>query len=241
MVQTRWRVTARDLELLGWIGRWRFVATDQIVRRYGTGIDATRAVNRRLQALREVGLLDSARIVTMTPTLHWLTVEGLRTVGAAGVSKPPRVAEIMHDYEVVELATWLERKHPELAIHTEREVRSWEAPNRHLIPEPKYSLRTVRPGGSPGRLYPDLVSVGRDGQVWGHEYEASVKEHGRLVRLMLTYAAVSTHRGAVYYVTPATAGAVKRAADDANRIAQERGQGRPIAVSDWPIQQERGQ
>ena len=174
----------------------------------------------------------------MTPTLHWLTVEGLRTVGVAGVSKPPRVAEIMHDYEVVEVAHSLEASHPDMLLHSEREIRSWEAPNRHLTPQPKYSLPMVRPGGAQGRLYPDLVTVSQDGHVWGHEYEASVKEHGRLVRLMLTYAASTTHRGAVYYVTPVTALSVRRAAEEANRVAHDRGQGRPIAVREWANRQE---
>lgn len=221
--------------MLNWIGRWRFVATDQLVRRFGSGVDPTRSLNRRLEAMRDLGLVQSERVVTMVPTLHWLTVDGLRTIGASSViSKPPRVAEIVHDYQVVELACWLENARPELRLYTEREIRSWEAPNRYLTPEPVYSLTTVRAGGKQGRIYPDFVSLSPEEHVWGHEFESSVKEHGRLVRLMLAYAASPTHRGAVYYASPRTNKTVRRAAEEANRIANDRGQGCPIAVRSWP-------
>lgn len=160
----------------------------------------------------------------------------MRVVGLEGAVVSPRLSHIVHDLTVVDVARYLAEHKPEHELFTEREIRRVETPNQHEgRVEHRFTLRLPEVTSRFSRVYPDLVSVAPSGVTWAHEVEASRKEHRRLVRLMLAYSAAPNINFARYYALSAVRQSVGRAADEANRIASERGQGRPITVVDWPI------
>lgn len=240
MSDVRWRVTARDTRWLEWMARWRFTTAPLIEREFtGRGESAPlKAVERRLRGLAELGLLEYERVLADVPRLYWLTGDGVHAAGQHGAVAKPKLAEIRHDLAVMDVAHWLASERvPSHSLVTEREIRREEWATRGEPKPKRYSLPLPHPGsGRAGRAWPDLVSVSPEGKAWGHEVEASVKDHRRLVRLMLGFATSDVYRGAVYYPTSErTRESVQRAADEANETAQARGGRRPIAVTPWPI------
>lgn len=233
-----WRVTERDLSWLAWIGRWRAVTAQSLSEEFAARGESAplKKVETRLRAMRSLGLVDASRVLADRPRLHWLTREGMRVAGLEGAVVKPRLSHIIHDLTVVDVARYLTERRPEHELHTEREIRRVETPNQHQTEvEQRFTLTLPEATSRFSRIFPDLVSVAPDSTTWAHEVEATRKEHRRLVRLMLAYAAAPNITYARYYALPAVGSSVRRAAAEANRIATERGQGKPIMVTDWPI------
>jgi len=71
------RMTARDLEIVRWVGRLRMASASQIAERFGLG----RAVGyARLSGLVNLGLLEHARIFHAAPGVYLGTRAGLAAV-----------------------------------------------------------------------------------------------------------------------------------------------------------------
>lgn len=230
------RITERDVEWLEWASRWRFVTGPAIAREWERRGETVwpQAVDRRLRAFVQLGLVEFERVLADAPRLFWLTRAGMQMAGVEGAVVSPKFADIRHDVTVLDVAHWLasERAASHTLI-TEREIRRSETPNQHEAVELHYALhlpeRTTH-----SRAYPDLVSVNSNGRAWGHEVEWSKKEHRRLVRLMLGYAASDVYAGAVYYAGPKVRASVERAAREANQTARERYDREPIHIEPWP-------
>lgn len=238
MVEVGWRVTERDVRWLEWMGRWRFVTAPMIEREFTSRGESAplKAIERRLRGLTTLGLVEFERLLAGLPRLYWLTLDGLRTAGLDGAVARPKLAEVMHDATVVDVAHWLTRyRVPSHTLVTEREIRRMEWGTRGEEKQAVYSL-PLPERAARGRAWPDLVSVNAEGKAWGHEVEHSVKEHRRLVRLMLAYAGSDVFRGAVYYPTSEkTFASVSRAAEEANATSANRYNRRnAINVVRWP-------
>lgn len=232
----RWLVTGRDLAWLGWLGRWRFATAAQLARHFeGVGESApVRVVERRLRGCRDLGLVESARVLHAASSVHWLTRDGLRLVGLNGGSHPPRVAQFRHDLGMVDLAHWWGRDRPGWGLVTEREIRRDETPNPYSDAPPRWSLQPPGAVSTYRRLYPDLVTISPQGKAFGLELELSRKDHARLVRLMSTYALNEAYAGAAYFADATVLPRVQAAAEAANQRSAEAGRGRRITVRPWP-------
>lgn len=196
-------------------------------------------VERRMRVLIDVGFLEHDRLLHEWPRVHWLSRAGMRAAGLTGAVVEPKVAELDHDLEVVELAHHLAQLQPTHRMVTEREIRRVE-PNPAAGPEAGVHADIARDQqfgtgrGTGGRAFPDLVSVSDDGaQVWVHELERSRKPGPRLERIMLAYAFAEHITGVVYWAFPALVGPVQAAADAANARAREAGRGPAVVVREW--------
>lgn len=240
VVARRWLLTERDVEWLAWVGRWRFVSAGQLSREFGRrGLSApVKVVERRLRAMRELGLVSSERVVADVPAVHSLTRDGMRVVGLSGPVVGPKLAEFRHDLAVTDLACELLLQKPGHRLVTEREVRHAETPNQ-LARETSVGVvrrwSVVLPEKRFGGVYPDLVTETPSGAVWAHELEASRKEHRRLVRLMLAYARASYVRGVKYYAVESVLAGVKKAALEANALSASEGLPARVDVEGWPL------
>ena len=114
------RVTARDREIVRWIGRLRMATAGQVADRFELG----RAVSyARLSGLVRLGLLEHARIFHAAPGVYLATRAGLASVDLA---LPPARVDLRtydHDLELSELVAELEREFGAARIVTEREMR----------------------------------------------------------------------------------------------------------------------
>lgn len=241
-----WRLTERDLEWLRFVGRFPFATPPTIQRELARlhGEANMRSVWRRVQAAREMGLVETKRFVADKPAAVWLTREGMNAAGVPGEVSTPRLGQFHHDLHVLDLAQWLVVERPQHTLVTEREMRREDTPNSAEADEPKWAVhrRTVdghRSGGAT-RVYPDLVTVRADGKHLIHEVEVSPKEVRRLVRLMLSYLHSDVVAGVRYYCLPAAEERVKRAAEAAKARAAELGLAPHIYVVPWDETQIQG-
>lgn len=231
-----WRLTGRDREWLTFVGRWPFVTAPNIqrelIRLHGQANE--RSVWRRIQAAREMALVETRRFVADKPAAVWLTREGMSVVGLSGDVTTPRLGQFHHDLHVLELAQWLVVERPQHLLVTEREMRRDDTPNNTENIEPQWAVhrRTAdgRLSGGATRVYPDLVTVRGDGRHLIHEVEVSPKDIRRLVRLMMSYLHSDVVAGVRYYCLPLALDRVQRAAELANARAAEQGIEKRISV-----------
>ncbi|WP_190094702.1 helix-turn-helix transcriptional regulator [Streptomyces melanogenes] len=229
----RWQLTSRDLELLGWVGRWRGVTSPQIARGFDLSV---KVVERRMRALSELGLVEGRRMLADVPRVHWLTRAGMTAVGIHGDVARPKLAELHHDLAVVDVAHFIERNRRHLVV-TEREIRRRE-PNPAAGHEWRlYDGVEMTAGlGTGGLKFPDLASVRLEEMdvVWAHELERTRKDVPRLTRLMLSYVWSDAVTYVIYWTWPELYDNTMRAAEAANASARELGRGpAPIGVRVW--------
>ena len=120
-------LTARDQDILRWIGRHGMVTVEQVAPRFFAheGGDGKPAAYKRLHKLCERDLLRRDRC----PHLHVPDLLRLTTAGAkvAGVGlRPARlvVAQVPHALALVDLTEQLLGAHPGAELTTERQVRA---------------------------------------------------------------------------------------------------------------------
>lgn len=195
------RVTDRDLAIVGWLGRLRFAEAAQVSRRFGLG---ERHAYRRLRGLVAAGLLDHRRVFHNQPGAYWATRAGL---DAAGLRLPPAGIDIRtyeHDRLAAALAIDLADEFGSDPIVTEREVRSLDAAADTL----RYAV--VRPGRR-GLHFPDLAVDGSDGRPLAIEVELTAKGRGRLDSIVAGYVRARHIAGVRYYAAPAAMPGLARA------------------------------
>lgn len=120
-------LTARDFEILAWVGRHGVVTRDQVARRFFARTDGavgSSAAYRRLHKLDQLGLVVHDRTFWREGSVLRLTGAGARTadspVGAARLV----LAEVHHALAVVDLAEGLLASSPKgTTLVTEREMR----------------------------------------------------------------------------------------------------------------------
>jgi len=96
------RLTARDVDLLGWLADFRTGATvRQVTRRFAIGESRAR---RRLAQLRSAGYLTHERVFWAKPGPYQVTAQGMAVVGVDRPEPQIDVRVYRHDLAVVDLA-----------------------------------------------------------------------------------------------------------------------------------------
>src|SRR6266545_7069006 len=116
----QWRMTERDLAIIGEVLRWQQLTTRQIARWF---FDSPRTATNRITVLQALGYLRTIDIPWRAPALVTATPKGARV--RADLRLSPRRSEpgrLLHDQTVVEVAAWLLEQDQEAAWITEREL-----------------------------------------------------------------------------------------------------------------------
>lgn len=199
------RVTARDVELVRWIGRLRFAQAVQVADRFAMD---ERNVYRRLRGLVALGLLEHRRVFHARPGVYLATGDGL---AAAGVRLPrPRIdiRTYRHDRIASAVCIELEREFGSAGVVTERELRAHDASG---VERPRYAVRLGSQATRRGLHFPDLAVEAEGRHPLAIEVELAVKGRVRLDSIVSGYVR-ARHIGAVrYYAAPAARKAVQRA------------------------------
>jgi hypothetical protein len=198
-------LTARDYEIVQWVGRVGGATAGHTMLRFGMG---RTAVYRRLAHATHDGLLDSAQLLYGEPTVYVPTRRGLRWTGlghlpTGGIS-PATVAHTMACTRV-----WLELEAEGAAVVGEREFRAADAasdrPFASVDLPPSHGARAPR-------HRPDLVVYpGGTELPVAIEVELSVKSARRLDLICRAWGRARHIAGVRYYATPAVARAVAQA------------------------------
>ena len=181
------RLTPRDLALLGFLARHRFVLAAPVIQWLG----ADRSVAyRRLAGLASLGLITQARPFSSYPSCFSITPAGLSAIASRLPAPAVELGCFRHDAALVWL--WLER-HPARGqrdrVLTEREMRGLD--REAAAHEERYALQlpTLGPGGRPRRHYPDLVVQDHGGGCRALELELTLKSRSRLEAILTGYGA----------------------------------------------------
>ncbi len=203
------RLTARDKEIVGWIGRLRMANAAQVAERFGVG----RAVGyARLSGLVRLGLLEHARIFHSAPGVYLATRAGL---AAVDLTLPPSRTDLRtyeHDLELSGLVIELEREFGAERISTEREMRAADTPiGSAPVERPRFAVPVfggrgqlqLTPVGHPRLHFPDCAVLveGRAAKVLAVELERTAKGRARLRSILSGYVGARHIDGVRYYVT----------------------------------------
>lgn len=172
-------VTARDVEMLSWIGRHGMVTADQVAQHFFSrdgGTVGTRAAYRRLRKLEEERLVRRDVTFARWPAVIRVTGPGAR-VAEIDVD-PARLvwAEVRHSLALVDLTEELLAANLGARLVTEREIRALRF--REL------AEKTRRPGF--GRI-PDGILHLKDGRTVAVEIDLTAKRQRDVERILLGY------------------------------------------------------
>lgn len=205
----RFRLTGRDLELLGFVAAHRFVLAAHVESWLGT---SSQFSYRRLLGLVEVGLLSHERIFHAQPGCYRVTNGGLAVIDSELPRPTIDLRTYGHDVGVVWL--WLACRAGRFGqverLFTEREMRSHDQSakdferNRFGVPVDGYDR-----AGRQRSHYPDLLGIKSEGGRLALELELTLKGRRRLENILVGYGGQSLI-GRVIYVTgrPAVARAL---------------------------------
>ena len=115
-----WRITERDLAIVGEVLRWQQLTTNQIARWF---FDSPRTASNRIAVLLELGYLKTIDIPWRAAALVTATPRGARARADLGLR--PRASEpgrLLHDLTVVQVAAWMLDRDPQAGWITEREL-----------------------------------------------------------------------------------------------------------------------
>jgi hypothetical protein len=202
------RVTARDREIVRWIGRLRIATAAQVGERFVLGRAVTYA---RLGGLVRFGLLDHVRIFHGEPGVYLATRAGLSMVGLALPAARVDVRTYAHDLDLSSLVLELEREFGPDRVRTEREMRRADTSlgtantkrQRFAVPLlGTHGQLRLTPAGHPRLHFPDCAAVGASDdaadRVLAVELERTAKGRARLRRILAGYVG-ARHIGAVRY------------------------------------------
>jgi hypothetical protein len=187
------RVTARDKQILRWIGRLRMVTAAQVADRFGLGRAVTYA---RLGGLVQLDLLDHRRIFHGQPGVYLATRVGLALVE---VDLPPARVDLRtyaHDLELPSLVVDLEREFGPVRVRSEREMRAADTPpDERSSTRPRFAVPLsgargqlqLTPVGHPRLHFPDCAVVLDADRVLAIELERTAKGRARLRRILSGY------------------------------------------------------
>ncbi len=189
--------TRRDVEVLVWVGRFRFVTAQAISRRF---LVSWQRANARVRRLERHGLLGGEREHVSQPRAIYLTGRGHELLGWPRRRAPRAQVQREHEDAIVALVTDLELHAPDgFEVLTERECRQLEAAG-----EARYSVDAFAGRGSQRRRWPDVV-VQAPGGRRAIEIEFAPKGTQRLRQIVHAYEA-STYREARFMVKDAALG-----------------------------------
>ncbi len=171
--------TQRDVEVLRWVGRFRFVSCEELAERFGVSVQAARARSRRLERL---GYLGRERWHFTQPWSVFVTGKGLELLGLPRRKGTPRTdIQREHEAAIVWLTTQLELvAEPGVRVLTERECRRLEAVQGDYT----YSAELAEGGKRRDRKrWPDVVVESEHGKR-AIEIEFAPKGRPRLRRIV---------------------------------------------------------
>ena len=117
----------RDVEVLVWIGRFRFVTPEAIGERFSV---SWQRANVRVRRLERLGLIGCSREHVSQPRAVFLTGRGFELLGQPRRRAPRAQVQREHEAAIVWLVTQLEREAAAgVRVLTERECRRLEAAN----------------------------------------------------------------------------------------------------------------
>ena len=203
-------LTARDRELVEWIGRFGAVEAEQVMGWFGMG---RTAAYRRLRVCVEAELLAHVRVLHGEPGLYVATRAGLQWAGL-GDFEPCRVsiALVRHVQASARAAVLLALREPGMGVVHEREIRAAERAQGRVLA----SVAVGSLGEERSRWHrPDLLLVPRQGDELptAVELELSVKSRRRLEAICRGYARSQLFAAVRYYAEPEPARAVARAVE----------------------------
>ncbi|MHB8328448.1 MAG: replication-relaxation family protein [Acidimicrobiales bacterium] len=173
------QLTARDIEILSWVGRHGMVTADQVARHLfarDDGTVGTWAAYRRLRVLEERRFVRRDVTFARWPAVIRVTGPGAR-VAEIDVD-PARLvwAEVRHSLALVDLTEELLAQNPGARLVTEREIRALRF--REL------AEKTRRTGF--GRI-PDGILHLKDGRTVAVEIDLTAKRQRDVERILLGY------------------------------------------------------
>ncbi len=135
----------RDVDVLAWVGRFRFATAQAIAARFDV---SWQQANARVRRLERLGLLGGEREHVSQPRAVFLTGKGHELLGWPRRRAPRAQVQREHEAAIVWLVTELERADSGARVLTERECRRLEAAD-----ERRYSVEV----GDRRRRWPDVV------------------------------------------------------------------------------------
>jgi hypothetical protein len=198
--------TARDAEIVRWLGRIGAASAEDVMARFGMGRSWAYA---RLSRLVADGLLEQKTLLHRRPGLYFATAEGLRwTLQPRLPVYRLSVGSFEHAAELAVAAVAIHKALPAWRQLSERELRIAESDGGELIASARVG---ELPGGRPALHLPDLALIGPDERALAIEVELSIKARRRLQTICRGYAR-ARHLDHVYYLAaPAVGRAVRRA------------------------------
>jgi hypothetical protein len=115
-----WRITERDLAIVGEVLRWQQLTTSQIARWF---FASPRTASNRIAVLLQLEYLKTIDIPWRAAALVTTTAKGARARADLGLR--PRASEpgrLLHDLTVVQVAAWMLDQDPQAGWITEREL-----------------------------------------------------------------------------------------------------------------------
>ena len=203
----------RDVDVLAWVGRFRFVTPQAIGERFGV---SWQQANARVRRLERFGLLGCQRDHVSEPRAVFLTGKGHELLGWPRRRAPRAQVQREHEAAIVFLVCELERQDPRARVLTERECRRLEADD----PSRRYSVDVHEAGRGPVRRWPDVVVEKGSGRC-AYEIEFAPKGTARLKRIVEAYETCAEYERAVFMVKSASLG---------RRIQKLAGTNRPLAA-----------
>lgn len=190
----RWtRVEARrDVELLAWIDRFRFVTVALAAARFGV---SARQMRARLSRLRDEGFVGITSTEGGQERLVFVTSRGARALGRRWSGLPRVGRRRAHELALAEFVVWAELLQRAPGVLTERECRRREAHKHDTFSIPVS-------GGQSQRHWPDVVLVSKRGRL-AIEVELTTKGADRLMRILHAY--VVSDYAQVVYLSPVPA------------------------------------
>src|SRR6266566_6541463 len=122
-----WRITQRDLAIVGEVLRWQQLTTNQIAQWF---FDSPRTASNRIAVLLQLEYLKTIDIPWRAAALVTTTAKGARARADLGLR--PRASEpgrLLHDLTVVQVAAWMLDQDPKAGWITERELLREELSN----------------------------------------------------------------------------------------------------------------
>ena len=224
-----WEVdeTRRDVEVLVWVGRFRFVTAQAIGRRFEL---SWQRANARVRRLERLGLLGCERAHVSQARAVFLTSRGHELLGWPR-RRPPR-AQMQREHEdaIVELVTDLELQSLDgVVVLTERECRQREAAGVVR----RYSVDAYGTDARDHRRWPDVVVERADGRE-AIEVEFAPKGTRRLRQIVSAYES-SRYEQVTFMVKDAALGRrIRRASTGPTALQNHFGlRGCIVAVVPW--------
>ena len=211
MAQKRWRITGRDLDILGFLARYGAATAEQVSREFFPGSEGgaqgpeaatstdrkeaegrprvggpVKAAYRRLKALKERGAVEGERIFYGMPQVYRVTEVGARLAEADLPAPGDDLTKLNHTLEVLELS-WAVRSEEDRpgegveAWITEREIRRDKLSERR-----EKETGRMQKGAKMGRT-PDGLLLLESGERVAVELELTPKRPFRYKDILADY------------------------------------------------------